>query len=674
MQRAAIEVAINEFGQCPKQVFKLPHPSRLVCPDVVEEEENVEESAIATSPTFSSPRHSQGSASGAGSTTTTNARHSFSLGLVSAIISTLENEQQPHAREVPALLRELDVLAKRKSERQLEKEEEPKREPRQDSSINAQSPIITSHQSGTSTTSDAGSSAAAPASPFAAAKSGLAGRWSAFKDALGSRRDSLDKVGSSGKEIRYSSSGQLLQRGDESSSIAAAASTAHDEEKFVGGAPPAPPLAVQSPPFMWKTTSSSSSRGQKEADKEEDEENEEEEDKEEDLGESWGPGFRDRLQLGRSFVAGSEGINAIDLAVSEGKACVYTASHDGSARIFDAETGVQLRAAHVGAGQPLTSLALLGPTTPSPFFSSSTPKHPTVLCGSYDGNVYAYNASAGIIQGQFTPHSDAVSCITLSSTSTSGSNFLVTSSWDCSVKLWSIEEGRQPWDSTLPQPVSEVADLPGGVWALALAPTTPNSVATPLSSSSSAGAGAEVLVGTEEGSIVYIDMRLPGVSKIAWQKEISQDYIGGVSFLPSSGVGSYALAACADGAFALLDTRRGGDIVATVNCSTPLRCCATDGTISIAGGESGAVHFWDVSQQLSRSPPGGAILYSSPGLDGLYPSLNTTPASPVSSLAVKSVFRKQTGAGNGVDEEAVCLVTGHEGGVVRIYWASNTIG
>ena len=31
-QRVALELQINEFGQCPRQIFMTPHPSRLVCP------------------------------------------------------------------------------------------------------------------------------------------------------------------------------------------------------------------------------------------------------------------------------------------------------------------------------------------------------------------------------------------------------------------------------------------------------------------------------------------------------------------------------------------------------------------------------------------------------------------------------------------------------------------
>lgn len=31
-QRLAVEAQINEFGQCPRQLFSQPHPRRLACP------------------------------------------------------------------------------------------------------------------------------------------------------------------------------------------------------------------------------------------------------------------------------------------------------------------------------------------------------------------------------------------------------------------------------------------------------------------------------------------------------------------------------------------------------------------------------------------------------------------------------------------------------------------
>ena len=36
LQKEAAEIAVNEFGQCPKQLFESPHPRRLVCPSSAE--------------------------------------------------------------------------------------------------------------------------------------------------------------------------------------------------------------------------------------------------------------------------------------------------------------------------------------------------------------------------------------------------------------------------------------------------------------------------------------------------------------------------------------------------------------------------------------------------------------------------------------------------------------
>jgi len=32
-EQAALEVQINEFGQCPRRIFHAPHPPRLTCPE-----------------------------------------------------------------------------------------------------------------------------------------------------------------------------------------------------------------------------------------------------------------------------------------------------------------------------------------------------------------------------------------------------------------------------------------------------------------------------------------------------------------------------------------------------------------------------------------------------------------------------------------------------------------
>lgn len=32
LERLSLQTQVNEFGQCPRQLFKQPHPPRLVCP------------------------------------------------------------------------------------------------------------------------------------------------------------------------------------------------------------------------------------------------------------------------------------------------------------------------------------------------------------------------------------------------------------------------------------------------------------------------------------------------------------------------------------------------------------------------------------------------------------------------------------------------------------------
>ncbi len=75
------------------------------------------------------------------------------------------------------------------------------------------------------------------------------------------------------------------------------------------------------------------------------------------------------------------------------------------------------------------------------------------------------------------------------------------------------------------------------------------------------------------------------------------------------------LAATADGALSLHDIRggrgaggggqrgageggaRGGALcLGTAACGAPLRCCAADGRLALAGDESGAVQLWDVGR------------------------------------------------------------------------------
>jgi hypothetical protein len=77
----------------------------------------------------------------------------------------------------------------------------------------------------------------------------------------------------------------------------------------------------------------------------------------------------------------------------------------------------------------------------------ATRHHPLLLVGAHNRVLHAYCVEQGRVLGSFTPHDDAVCCCAVPSPSfpdaTAPSRFL-TSSWDCSVKVWKAG-GRWWW-------------------------------------------------------------------------------------------------------------------------------------------------------------------------------------------------------------------------------------
>jgi factor associated with neutral sphingomyelinase activation len=650
LERAAVEMAINEFGQCPRQIFRHPHPPRLVCPAPPEP-------AAAAAAAAEAPAEG-----GSG--------QSLSLALVSAIRAATCEDAAPAPSEVPALLRQLDMGRKRQEAADL-----------------ALARQLQEEQQAAAAAAAAGARGGPPIqppSPFAAGCNGLMGRLGALKDAVGeaaaagraaaaatAAAPAARSEGSGGGLEAAGSaphSSQPLSSGGRLSSLAGSLSSrwqsfAGSRSASGGGAapaaqsaaPPAPPSAdapaaestaasgagahQEEPSLPWKFAShggaarppACSSDDEAEVGPGDGDGPVQGSSRLSDLPGGWGPGLRDRLRPGAALAAGSEAVNALALAAVGDGAFAYCACHDGSLRIFDLAAGRQTRAARLGA-QPLASVALL---------PGAAAAAPLVLCGSYSSEILVYCPATGAPAGAFAPHADAVSCLEVVPGGGDGGGRLVTASWDCSVKVWDLGEGRQPWDSTLPQPAAAAGDLPGGVWALAVAAD-----------------GATALAGTEEGAVLALDLRSPPAAAVAWERALSRDYIGGVCLLPD---GRHALAAAADGALALLDLRRGGATVSAVAGGTPLRCCASDGATALAGGEAGGIVVWDVGQQLNRAPPAGA--FTPPGIDGLYAPLAAEPASPVNALGV-ALLEAPGGAG----AARLCVASAHESGALRPYW------
>ena len=132
---------------------------------------------------------------------------------------------------------------------------------------------------------------------------------------------------------------------------------------------------------------------------------------------------------------------------------------------------LQVRASSISE-QPLTSIALLPISS-----ASGGQRHPLILCSSYDARVHAYSADYGRQLGSWQAAGDAVACLQVVGSGSGssggggggGGDRLVTASWDGSIKLWELGEGRQPWDASFCQPLASL-EAPSSVWALAASP------------------------------------------------------------------------------------------------------------------------------------------------------------------------------------------------------------
>jgi hypothetical protein len=125
---------------------------------------------------------------------------------------------------------------------------------------------------------------------------------------------------------------------------------------------------------------------------------------------------------------------------------------------------------------------------------------------------------------------------------------------------------------------------------------------------------------------------------------------------------SEAVVTSAEGRLSLLEMRRGGAELSSVECGDTLACCATDGQLLVAGTDGGGAMFWDLQHQrgvaslTAQARPG----QTGPGPDGLYPPLVTHDAA-VNALAVDWLTTSENGSPSGLH-----FVTAHEDGHLSI--------
>jgi len=319
-------------------------------------------------------------------------------------------------------------------------------------------------------------------------------------------------------------------------------------------------------------------------------------------------------------------------------------------------------------------------------------RHPLLLAGTHHRQVHVYSVEAARVVGSWDAHEDGVSCMCVATaagdaltqeeavvtaggrecgshrgpqleeqsmvtaagdamfqerSSSAGStrpHQLVTASWDGTLKVWDLSEGREPWahPGLAPNPLIELDAFDAGVWALCcgwraaphstrcltcesrrVGATVENDVQGagvttregPDASGSAGGVrtrGAStggvgymedkqqllVLAGSEEGEVACWDLEEP--QSALWRCCVAQDYVGAIALTPC---GKCAVVGAADGSLTLLDTCRSGATLAKAYLDSPIRWCSTDGAFALAGCEAGVVHIWDLARALHSADP-----------------------------------------------------------------------
>ncbi|BBN03886.1 factor associated with neutral sphingomyelinase activation [Marchantia polymorpha subsp. ruderalis] len=285
----------------------------------------------------------------------------------------------------------------------------------------------------------------------------------------------------------------------------------------------------------------------------------------------WFQMFRQRLSEPQSLKLHRGPVNALTLSADNASESLtmYSVGKDGFIKVYSISEGFQVRATKLG-NLPLAAVAL----------AASSDAYPTVLAGSYDDCVYAYSVDYGRALGKIRVHDDTVSCVEVAGT---GNLRMITGSWDATVKVWSIEEGRGGWAASFSSvsgntervPDCEIFEHEVAVWSLDVSEN-----------------GHLAVSGAEDGTVKAWDLRASTSS--VWQYGAGTNAITGLRLTDDS---SNVVVASTDGSLRVLEMRRSGAELASKDCGSPLKCCDIAGPLVIAGSEDGALHFWPFGLQ-----------------------------------------------------------------------------
>ncbi|TRY86438.1 hypothetical protein DNTS_018460 [Danionella cerebrum] len=237
------------------------------------------------------------------------------------------------------------------------------------------------------------------------------------------------------------------------------------------------------------------------------------------------------------------------IAVTLSGDSIFSTSQDSTLKMFSKDNGLQRSVSF--SNMALSSCLML-------------PEEKTVVCSSWDNNVYFYSIAYGRRQDTLMGHDDAVSAVSWKD------DRLYTASWDSTVKVWKCVAADMASNKrTLFDPLAEF-EHDAGVNTIDLSPV-----------------GTCLATGTKEGTLTIWDLTSPLPLN---QLNCHSGKIHQVAFSPDS---RHILSVGEDSCLVVTDVQT-GMLIATVHAEQEQRCFCWDGDTVLCGGVSGDLSVWNL--------------------------------------------------------------------------------
>ncbi|KAL7880024.1 hypothetical protein SRHO_G00022780 [Serrasalmus rhombeus] len=229
---------------------------------------------------------------------------------------------------------------------------------------------------------------------------------------------------------------------------------------------------------------------------------------------------------------------------------IFSTSQDSTLKMFSKEGGGLQRSISF-SNMALSSCVML-------------PEDKTVVCSSWDNNVYFYSIAYGRRQDTLMGHDDAVSQVCWRD------NQLYTASWDSTIKVWKCVAADISSNKRAHFELLAELEHESGVNTIALSP-----------------AGTLLASGTKEGSLSVWDI---ASCSLLHQIACHSGKIHQVAFSPDS---RNILSVGEDSCLKVTDVQT-GMLLSTVPAEDEQRCFCWDGNTVLSGGQSGNLLIWDL--------------------------------------------------------------------------------